>query len=345
MIARLEDLDRRLEHLEVMEPLDSYTVSGVNCQAMGIPLEGFGLCNGQFECGPTTAFPLCQDWTAENTNVTRVAGGIAGNWCIRGGQAGLGDGGYILSNEYQPVYENLDYQVDATFWGSDAKSEVALGAYCYDQDKTYIGTVWSITGWLPGITPVPRMTRIGPNGDVAWIQGTRYARIVVDLQTDASLTGNYAYVDDVQFGQMKTTYSPQIRLMEGLAGDTTTRDFTLQAYTLYPNSAITLALEEPGRIWLQYTIIYLMNINNAQSQSHRVAIYLDGAIMQTLARLDLRYCSPAANYRQPVVICGVSNAVQAAGNHTVDLRVYVENAGDTIRGTHLRGYAYYTRAY
>jgi len=323
--------------LEVMEPLDSYTVSGINCQAMGIPLEGFGLCNGQFECGPTTAFPLCQDWTAENTNVTRVAGGIAGNWCIRGGQAGLGDGGYILSNEHQPVYENLDYQVDATFWGSDAKSEVALGAYCYDQDKTYIGTVWSITGWLPGI---PRMTRIGPNGDVAWIQGTRYARIVVDLQTDASLTGNYAYVDDVQFGQMKTTYSPQIRLTHGQSYDSQ-QDFTAQAWTLWNNSQINLTLEEPGYIHYCYTMWGRNRTHGARTDSWSGNVFI-GGVQQTQVQT---VCSPGVDHNMPATLCGISDNIIPIGAVTVDLRIWVHNAGDNIRMRECNGWAWYTRAY
>ncbi len=313
------------------------------------PLGDFGVYNGQFERGLAGRYAndLAQGvegWklTGEGGgSVDRVTGGLAGNWRLRGGQVGTGRGGSAIGWKYIPVDEDRDYYISAAFMATDVAATVFLQANCYTAAKVLITQAIPVNGATPGASWRRFQRNIGPNGDVAWPANTRYCRVRVFLQNNAALTNVFAYVDDVQFGQLKKTYSPLIRLVQDIAADTTQRDFTAQAWTLYPGSAITLTLEEPGYIWIAYNIHYTYNITAARTQSHFVSVFIDG-VQIPAPFLGGHIESSQINARTMFAVTGVSVA-QTGGAHTVDLRLFVVNAGDTVRCRHLTGYAFYTR--
>ncbi len=313
------------------------------------PLGDFGVYNGQFEQGLAGRYANdltmgVEGWElipAAGGTVDRVNGGLAGNWRMRGGQVGTGQGGDIIGWKYIPVDEDRDYYISAAFIASVGTALVRLGAICYNAAKASLGFVSAVPGVAPGTSWVRYQRNIGPNGDAAWPAGTRYCRIRIFLQELGSLTNEWAYVDDVQFGQLKKTYSPLIRFVQGIATDTTTRDFTAQAHTLYPNSGITLTLEEPGYIWIAYNVHYTKNITAIRTLSHVIAVFIDGVLIP-VPWLGGQIESSQINACTMFAVTGVS-AAQTAGIHTVDLRLLVASAGDTIRCRYLTGYAYYTR--
>jgi len=317
-------------------------------QALHEPFGDFGVWNGQFETGPGSGSPSGwpEGWEVTlyaGGSVTRVAGGLAGNWCMEGGQAGMGAGGYITSLCYIPVDEARDYYVSAAVIDSSAAgARVALGAACYTAAKVYISTVWALPNTVLPVTWTRYQRRIGPNGDVAWPANTRYCRVVAELQNDNTLIGQFAYVDDVQFQQDKASYSPQIRLMGTLITDDTAQDFKDTAYALYPNSAMTITLEEPGYIWAFYSVYYFRNRTSVRGHSHSITVYCDAAL--TVPAYSQWWGSPVIDNRHAVNFT-VRTQLLAAGAHTIDLRVRVQTAGDTVQGQYVRGYCYYTRAY
>ena len=313
------------------------------------PLGDFGVFNGQFEQGLAGRYANdltqgVEGWElgpAAGGTVDRVTGGLAGNWRLRGGQAGTGGGGSAIGWKYIPVDEDRDYYISAAFIASHVAATVFLQLRCYTAAKAFIADANVVNNVAPGTSWVRYQRNVGPNGDVAFPANTRYVRVRVFLQFNAALTNQWAYVDDVQFGQLKKTYSPLIRLTHDIAADTTLRDFTLQASTLYPGSAITLTLEEPGYIWIAYNILYTYNITAARTASHSVNVFIDGVLIPQ-PFLGGQIESSQINARTMFAVTGVSVA-QAAGIHTMDLRLQVFNAGDTVECRYLTGYAYYTR--
>jgi len=205
-------------------------------------------------------------------------------------------------------------------------------------NKASLGYVYSLNPFLPGVTWVTRQTRIGPNGDVAWLADTCYARVVVQLQYDATLAGAWAYADDIQFQQMKATYSPLIRLMDGRVDDATDWTFTKQVYTVHAGSPITIYFEEPGYLWYSYVWTWANSVTRAAALA--ASPYIDGAGEATFVNVGL-----TANYYDTRTITMRSDGILARGNHTVDMRFHVFNAGDVCTVYQLNGVAYYTRAY
>jgi len=309
------------------------------------PIGDFGVWNGQFETPEGSGSPAGwpEGWEITlydpDSTVTRVTGGVAGKWCMKGGHPGPGAqrGGYIHTNRYFMVDENRDYYISAAFKGSSVNSQVYLGARCYDANKVLLADTYPVSGLRPGVNWVRYQRRIGPNGDSAWPAGTRYARPIAILQYDNTLINDYAYVDDIQFQQQKMTYSPLIHLVNYRTYVGSTQNFTLQAFTLYNGSAITLTLEEPGYIWFWYTF-YTLNQTAARTVSIYVRPYLDAGAHNPV----IFVCSPGINYTMPVAIFGRTPAL-AAGAHTVDLRVNVVNAGDTVQCDNLLVMGFYTR--
>ena len=339
-VATVEDHERRLRKLESLEcPISGLIPWGqVGCTDLTPLLGDFGICNGQFELGPTATHPVACNWIEESLGGTgtRVTGGVAGDWCIK---LESGTGTAVLRyDRYLCVWESRDYYIACHANGPNGTETFQLGAHCYDANKVFLATVWAHNGVVPaGWDPIQR--RIGPNGDVAWPQGTRYCRPLISAGTKDETI----YVDDVQFQQMKMAYSPGIRFMHGVATDTVLRSFAGAGYTLYPNSAIVLTLEEPGFIWIQYGIVWVRNASAIRTMSFSAAVYLDGAIYPA-PYIAVQYPSYAIDAYYGVTVCGVTTA-QPAGAHTVDLRIQPTNAADTIEAQHMHGYAYYTRQF
>jgi hypothetical protein len=264
-----------------------------------------------------------------------VSGGLAGNWRIRGGNAGTALGGALNSWKYFPIDEDRDYYISAAFITDNAAATVYLGCDCFNAAKGGLGQAYVVNNVASGTSWIRYQRNIGPNGDVAWPAGTRYARLRVFLQGNAAIAA-FAYVDDVQFGQLKKTYSPLIRLVNGIASDAA-QNFTAQAFTLWTNSAITLTLEEPGYLWWGYQ--FDTRCNQVRTQAALLQVFIDGAG----EKLALTQGSAAASTRQTNTLVGRSDSALTAAAHTVDVRIWVVNAGDTVSGEHLTGYAFYTR--
>ena len=164
------------------------------------PLGDFGVYNGQFEQGPDGRYPGAEGWNLlpdPSGTVDRVASGLAGNYRIRGGRAGLGTGGDIESWKYLPVDEDYDYSLSASFIGT-VNARVRMGLHCYDATKALVGTIFPLGNTVPGVVWVRYEFNVGPGG-TAFVANTRYIRIVIELQNDGAQTGEFAYVDDVHF--------------------------------------------------------------------------------------------------------------------------------------------------
>ncbi len=312
------------------------------------PLGDFGVYNGQFEQGLAGRYANdltqgVEGWTldpAAGGTVDRVTGGLAGNWRLRGGQVGTGGGGSAIGWKYIPVDEDRDYYISAAFIASHVAATVFLQLRCYTAAKAFIADANAVNNVAPGTSWVRYQRNVGPNGDAAFPANTRYVRVRVFLQFNGALTGAFAYVDDVQFGQLKKTYSPLIRLVQDVASDAF-EDFDKQVFTVWTNSTITLTLEEPGYIWWGYQF---KSRNRTQLRSHSfdAQVFIDGGA----EKLTVGQGHPVGiDFEQGTTLVGRSDGIEAVGAHTIDVRVNVFNAGDTVRGNNLTGYAFYTRAH
>ncbi len=310
------------------------------------PLGDFGVYNGQFEQGLAGRYANDSKQGVEgwellpnpDATIDRVAGGLAGNWRLRGGKAGTGQGGSALGWKYIPVDEDRDYYISAAFITTDVAAAVYLQLNCYTAAKVFIGRASPVNNVAPGTSWVRYQRNVGPHGDDAFPANTRYVRVRVLLQANAALTGQYAYVDDVQFGQLKKTYSPLIRLVQDVASDAS-HSFNTQAFAVWTNSSITLTLEEPGYIWWAYQFL-TRNTIAARVNSAQMQAFLDAGGQGLL----LAQGHDPINHLETTTLVGRSDAIEAVGAHTVDVRILVTNAGDVVAGSNLVGYAFYTRA-
>ena len=313
------------------------------------PIGNIGIWNGDFELGDPhhddSPNPYRPDgWDATNYaggSLERVTGGMVGNYCMRGGQAGMGAGSQIVTTDYFPVDETQNYYLAAYIWSNDVLATVSLGALCYNANKTYLGAVWPLNTVGTLLAATKRQLRIGPQGDVTWwgAGGTRYARISAALQQNVARTGAWVYLDDVQFRQLTATYSPQITYTSATADHYGgSQAFTLQAYVQHANSVMTLTLTEPGRIWVWY---HFSALNTAQrSLAWFANVFINGVSQNARLRMG----EAVANYYAAGALCFQSPIV-ARGTYTIDLRFYVNTAGDTTTVWDLRGESYYVRAY
>ncbi|KKN61566.1 hypothetical protein LCGC14_0520190 [marine sediment metagenome] len=306
------------------------------------PLGDFGIFNGQLEQGLAGRYAndLAQGiegWTLEpfaGGTIDRVTGGLAGNWRLRGGQAGMGQGGLAISWKYIPVDEDRDYYASAAFIANDAAATVFLQAFCYTAAKVFIAAANIVNNATPGTSWVRYQRNIGPNGDVAWPANTRYVRIRVVLQFNGALTGAFAYVDDVQFQQLKKTYSPLIRLVSDRISSDATRTFNAGAALLWAGSPITLTLEELGYIWYEYNGVVWGDTINVMAWD--IEVFIDGVSDNLIVG-----GVPVVSNRTPFSMNQRSTLSYAAGPHTLDVRV-TDNVG-IVQGALIRGSAFYVR--
>lgn len=114
------------------------------------------------------------------------------------------------------------------------------------------------------------------------------------------------------------------RLLQGWSVDTTLRAFTQQSYTSYPNLQLAFALEEEAYFWVWAMVNgYASAVRTA---SYAAAVFVDGAQLSPPAIQGVLQ----ANLWQPIALALRSSTSYAPGNHTIDLRIYVYTAGDTV---------------
>lgn len=116
------------------------------------------------------------------------------------------------------------------------------------------------------------------------------------------------------------------------------QQFVKQLYTLWNNSAITLTLDEPGYIWWGYQFDTRCDV------ARTIGAYLQAFIDGVGEKLGLTQGYDVAHSRDTNALVGRSDAILAAGAHTIDVRIWTVNVNDTVQGDHLAGYAFWTRS-
>jgi hypothetical protein len=303
------------------------------------PFGDVGIWNGQFEQGPDTAPEGWEVYTYAGGSVTRTTGGLSGNYCMVGGQAGAGAGGYILSLRYIPVDLNTNYFLSAAFVGATANSRVSLGVECYTAAKVYIARATVVTNATPGVAWLRYHRRVGPAGDVAFPANTRYIRVIADLQNNAALNNDWAYVDDIQFQQAKPSQSATMSPGYNAVVSAVAQTFNTSAWVQWGSSIMTITTTEPSQIWAWYDVSAFAN--TVRTYSFGVYIYLNGG----QAYHTMRVGEAVANTYIPIHIGGFLPLVAAAGVQTIDLRFYVINAGDVVTAALVIGSCLWFRRY
>lgn len=342
--AMVEQHERRIAILETQEKT-TYTppyndsgvikVGQVRCQDIIPPLGDFGVCNGQFECGATSDYPVAQEWNdigGAGTTFERVAGGVAGNWCAKITDV-AGTTAIILSEKLIPVYESMEYYLACYAKDGGDGAWLNFGVACYDAAGTYLG-ISLVYNAAPGAAWVRIQKRIGPLGDGVFQANTRYIQVIAYV-AGAPRT---IYLDDVQFQQMKAAYSPGISLVNQYVYDATDRTNNTTNYVQHAGSVMTLTLQEPGYIWFFYNTSWVTNTTRTLVGYLRV--YVD-AVQSSFGA----FLGAAANEYHSAHIGGRWQALLAAGVHTVSLYFRVQTAGDVLTIADLAGSCFYTRAY
>jgi hypothetical protein len=200
------------QHVDDHHALHSSELQPNDYAHMHGSFENFGVFNGQFDLGPPgedeTVAP--EGWAFDeytDGEGRRVTGGLFGHWCLRGGQAGTGAGVIVASHKMMPVAEEEEnYVLRGWFKSSSGTGRISFGLACYDTNKTLIGLITPYNNRVEPAAWERLEATFGPEGDYTFPAGTRYVRVYIDLQNDSSLTGEYAYVDDVKFRQR--TFTP-----------------------------------------------------------------------------------------------------------------------------------------
>jgi len=308
---------------------------GARCQDLIPPLGDFGICNGQFECGPTTEYPIAMQWLDNSVGgtVTRIGSGAAAGYYYLALAGGTGTA-VIYHDWYIPVHEDRDYYIACHAKGKAPTDTFRFGVYCYDEDKAYLSTVWAYNA-APGAAWVAIQRRVGPLGDIALTATTRYIRVVAQ----APNAGESLYFDDAQIQQMKAAYSPGIRLISDYIHSATNRTNNTTAYIVYNGSLMTLTFEEPGYLWYSYHWVWYCNATGTIRSGAVAAI--DG-----VALAPFQAVGESANYYNGGSFGLMrSAAILAAGVHTVDFRFRSIVAGNITTITDIEGSCFYTRAY
>jgi hypothetical protein len=170
------------------------------------PGENFGVHNGQFDQGPSGQSELEQPegWTWEvlgaGATLERVTGGWAGNWCMKGGNPGNAQGGYLRSQKFMPVSESYVYCLQVAAYQT-GNATARFGVSCYSAAKAMLTAVYTSAAFIPAAGWTLYTGFFGASG-VAFTATTRYVRVRLNLQMNAALTGAYVYVDDVKLHQV-----------------------------------------------------------------------------------------------------------------------------------------------
>jgi len=308
------------------------------------PIGDIGIWNGQFETDDDGVAPEPEGWqweaaTSDAFTHETTGGAAGGKWVKFVRPAGGWWWGGLLNLRYFPFDIYRDYYVSLAVKSSNTTSSIDVNYEFYDENWTALGNLFG-----PTIQPTTdwtrRQIRVGPNGDTPWPVPPppkyAYVRMSFSLKPDAQ--NEWVGIDDVQFQQMKATYSPLIRLMDGRVDDATDWTFTKQVYTVHAGSPITIYFEEPGYLWYSYVWTW----KNSATRTNALGgwPHIDGVGQTTFVNVGL-----TADYYDTRTITMRSDGILARGNHTVDMRFHVFNAGDVCTVYQLNGVAYYTRAY
>jgi hypothetical protein len=254
---------------------------------------------------------------------------------MEGGNTGTGRGGGLISLRYIPVDETRPYQLSLALRGATAASTVTVAFYAYNASKTLIGAPMLLSSVIPGVTWTRYELRGGAGTLVPFTAGTRYVRIIIALQYNAALTGDSAFVDDVQFGQMKASTSSLLTLNAGFAVNVVAATNNVAAYQVH--STFNLTLTEPGYIWGFADASLSHNTTGAQKFS--AAMMINAATL-----IGFSWYGSVANYFIGSVFAGRSTAVLPAGVYAVSYGFNPITAGEITTCWRSQISGYWTRS-
>jgi hypothetical protein len=181
---------------------------GTQYALMHGPYENFGVFNGQFDQGPSGQSELepPEGWVFESAaagaTIQRVTGGYAGNWCMKGGNPGTNQGGYLRSQKFLPVSTAYRYCLQVAAYQT-GNGTLRVGVSCYTAAKAVLTAVYTAAAFIPAAGWTLYTGFFGGAG-TAFTANTRYVRVRLNLQMNAALLGAYVYVDDCKFQQVPT---------------------------------------------------------------------------------------------------------------------------------------------
>jgi len=189
---------------------------GTQYSKMHGPSENFGIFNGQFEQGP-----IGQDeneppegWiflvgVDSGAQIFRATGGYAGNWCVCGGNSQATVRGSTLeAQKYLPVSTAENYYAQlAAHSDAGGLGRLTWRLRCYDANKAELASV-TLHNAAPAAGWTLYWYLVGSMG-TALTAGTYYVRVAIDLQSDATKSNAWVWVDDVKFQQTQHWLWPQ----------------------------------------------------------------------------------------------------------------------------------------
>jgi len=199
-------------------------LAGVNLQGNGYKcmhgsFENWGVFNGQIELGSPVqseaeapeGWTLSDPW-AEGGTFLRTTGGYAGDWCVRGCNAGVGRGVRLVSVKYMPVAQSAydNYYIQGAFYQTN-NGRAYLGVECYNAAKAFLGVASPLGSFVPGAAWVKYWGILGPAGTAFWAN-TRYVRVRVELQNNVAINNGCVWGDDFKLQQIQSwayQYLPQ----------------------------------------------------------------------------------------------------------------------------------------
>jgi len=344
MLTKLRDLQLRVEYLETLEPLQRHQPE-IGCEELEFPAEPFGICNGSFEMGPTPNYSIAEGWIHSSFDASSISelttDAYDGKYAAKSGQVGTGGGANWNTANYYPVHEDIDYELSAMV-KSDNNGWVTVHVLNYDADKALIGST-SVYSAVPGVNWMRVTHRVGPNGDIAWTAGTKFARIGLGLQTNAALTNAWGYADMVRFRPLAMADNRFIRLLElkNIASDTTLWTLNVSGVpTPDPNAIINITTTEPGYLHISYTARCTYTATAVRLSAAHQFVRINAVTHQ--ASLRSMGTWRAAQYyfmNQLSVILGP----YAPGAYTVDFAWTILNAGETLKVLRRHASVFWTR--
>ncbi|MDD3921667.1 MAG: hypothetical protein PHO41_10905, partial [Eubacteriales bacterium] len=169
--------------------------------------------------------------------------------------------------------------------------------------------------------------RVGAGTLAPFPAGTRYVRVYVRLQANAALTADYAYADDLQFQQLKSSTSGLLTLDTNYASNVVAANNNTVVQQVH--CTLNLTLTEPGYVWAFANSM----LSNSIARTNALLCFLTAG-GSTIA---LAYAGePVINNIVPLTLAGRSAAISAAGVQAVNFTFAVVTAGDV--GTCIRTY-------
>ena len=169
------------------------------------PIGGQAIWNGQMENGPDS---LAEGWELDGyltgSAPIRMAGGVSGNFVLRGGDAAAARGGSATSLKYISVNVDRTYILEFSAKADAVSTDHLLLVYalCYDVNKTYIAGTRVVDQWRNIPTTWTRIVRgLGASCPVKFQANTAYIRFRFYLSAGA-VNNKFVYLDDVVLRQL-----------------------------------------------------------------------------------------------------------------------------------------------